>query len=223
MNRTCHAELGNWNDALTNACLELAFKGTPTSRHGIGAMTYGELSSISLQFLLAKVAEIQTRSPTALDNDIDSEGGLFVDLGSGFGRVVLGVACQQRPPRFGRALGIEIDSVLYAASMLARQRLEADPVGAALAVGRAMFAQADARSCLGLWAPADVLYVCCTCFDDILCAEIASLIDAAEGLRHGAIVVTVSRRLPASTLEPISCFPVDCSWGHADIFIDRKR
>lgn len=213
------SEIDLWEAQLRRSALADAFDGLPTASAGAGSLTYGELTWASLLQVLRSLSLMlgEARNLT------------FSDLGSGFGRVVLGVACFDLPSdaaatqyRFRRCVGVEIEPKLHAAATAALQRLTDHPIGGALVGSRVELICADALASSEQWLEGcDVLYVCCTCFDTPLLAKIGSLLD--KTLREGAIVITVTQSIPAACLEPVSEIDVDCTWGHAGIIISVCR
>lgn len=216
-------QVSNWENELCETALAEVFADVPFTSMGTGSLTYGELTPSSLRRIFA-LLEFHL---------CDRRGLNFVDLGSGFGRVLLGVACldngspcfseAQCRRRYSSCRGIEVVPHLHDAATRAHERLEAHPIGAALlGPGRVSFVCADALECAHKWLPyADVVYVCCTCFDDDLIKRISEALRL--GLKEGALLVTVCKRLQLqASMELLETVDSDCSWGHAEIYIERR-
>lgn len=252
-------ELERWRTAFIDSALAEAFADIPTATSNSGgSLTYGELTYPSIRAILSALEPLRRD-----EGGTDKATGLFVDLGSGFGRVLMGAACMAVPP-FAFLRGVEIDSALHIAAQGALLRLStsasplnwilgddvmtdqandaaaegkgkasAGPAAAeagaappstpvprsARAAERITLHCADGTKEPGLWLDADVLYVCCTCFEEPLRRALGALVD--RGLRRGALVVTVSRRLPSARLALVRTLPAECTWGHAEVFIER--
>jgi hypothetical protein len=125
---------------------------------------------------------------------------------------------------FKSVVGIEIAPALHEHAVGALERVRSHPLGD-FAVGpsddgEVTFLQGDILLCPEVWAGADFLYVCCTCFDENLLSALGALI--STHLKSGAVVATVSRRLGEASLEPLAELSAECTWGYADVFLERK-
>jgi len=200
-----------------------AFEGVPLTACGRhGSLTYGEITLKSLRKILDLSKRLLVPCETGLT---------FIDLGSGFGRVVIATACTGI---FESVTGLEIVPGFHESAIAALERLQAHVFGgfALMAdtlssdtpsdkVGtKVRFLEGDILECSEMWTSADFVYVCCTCFDDALLAALAALV--ASRLKRGAVVATVSRKLPTNCLELVCELSVECTWGYADVYIGRK-
>ena len=152
------------------------------------SLIYGEIPLPSLQSCFSAIRESEQESlpagPSALS-------GLFVDLGCGSGKVVLGAALERS---FRRVVGIELMPELHSMAMNLRAHwLEDESAGAA---GLSASPQMDllcadflSEESIQLWTKADVVLAHCTCFSvDLLNAMAA----AASAMRPDAFFITTT-------------------------------
>ena len=221
-----------WSDALQDIFLGIPTE--PTSEEGGSSpatsstsLTYGELSWESFDAILKAALEVVDSGGAGGAVQPEAQPRLsFVDIGSGFGRLVLGLACCESSARFRSSLGIEISTSMHAFGEVAKNRLQLHPIyRTQVATGETPLVDlvnsdaTDPETVL-LWANADVVYICCTLFDADLLARLGALVDTS--LKEGAVVVTISRRLPCSTLTPIAELEAECTWGFASVYIERR-
>mmetsp|Transcript_47164 Transcript_47164/g.106884 ORF Transcript_47164/g.106884 Transcript_47164/m.106884 type:complete len:233 (-) Transcript_47164:80-778(-) len=209
--------ISHWEAQLIDSSFYDVFEGVPLTIDGTASLTYGELTLSSLRKVLGVVRQFY-------GGELASGDGLFVDLGSGFGRLCIAMALEQGAlaEGFASILGIEINDQLHDASMGALRRLYSHSTADFFMRGRSVtLLCADATACPEAWCNADLLYICCTCFDAPLINALTKLID--KYLKDGSLVITVSRRLPVPSLETLEVFSAECTWGHAEIFLGRKK
>jgi hypothetical protein len=140
------------------------------------ARVYGELTSVGVRQLIRA---------TRLGAD-----DVFVDLGSGVGKVVLRVALAVPGVR---CIGIEIDGARHASACEALRRAEACGV---LEPGRCVFRHGDIRQ--ADFSPATVFFAHSTCFPAAMLGAVARRIAAQE--RAGTLVTTSRLTGRAGTL-----------------------
>jgi len=144
-------------------------------------------------------------------------GETFYDLGSGTGKAVfLAALCFD----FSRLVGVELFSGLGGAArqVLARYDAEIRPLLPQGEHPRIDFIDADLRQVDV--SDADVVFVHSVCYSPKLVSALALQL---EGLRPGARVVSVGRRIASTTLAWQSGFPVDMEWGEAFAWLYRRR
>jgi len=153
---------------------------------------------------------------------VPATGAVFVDLGSGTGRGVL-AAAELMP--FSRCIGVEILEGLHASALSVAAHYEktvrsnysaanGDPRAATrIELICGSFTDLD-------WAAAaDVVFCNSTCFDDALMDEIAL---QGQGLREGALVISLTRSLESPYFKLLSSEQYKMSWGHATINIAMR-
>jgi len=203
----------------------------PGAGAGAGNLTYGELTLPTLRRLLEHPAVAEcieganSRGGGGRKSDggggTGGTGGTFVDVGSGSGRVSVAAALLVE---VDTVLGVEVDEDWHAVASAARERLLAHADAGFIRARELMFVCADAVAAAAeTWVEAaDVAYICCTCFGPPLLAALAEVV---ERLREGAVVITISHKLPAreGVLEDV-CEPITgtCTWGHATIHMQRR-
>jgi len=133
------------------------------------ARVYGELTSVGVRQLI---------HATRL-----SASDVFVDLGSGVGKVALKVALAVPGVR---CIGIEIDGARHAGACEALRRAEACGV---LEPGRCVFRHGDIRQ--ADFCPATVLFAHSTCFPAAMLGTVARRIAAQDR----AVTLVTTRRL----------------------------
>ena len=160
------------------------------------SLTYGEVPPQSLRAVLAELRR-QPGGARAID------GGTFVDLGSGAGKVVIAAALERR---FARARGIELLPELdaLARALEARWRAGEGVEGELERAGDAAAPPTRVEFALGSvleerWDDATLVLTHCTCFAGELLAALAR---RAARLAPGAFVVTTSRVLPGGERAP---------------------
>ena len=132
------------------------------------------------------------------------------------------LACCESSARFRSSLGIEISTSMHAFGEVAKNRLQLHPIyRTQVATGETPLVDlvnsdaTDPETVL-LWANADVVYA--ALFDADLLARLGALVDTS--LKEGAVVVTISRRLPCSTLTPIA--ELEAEDQFASVYVERR-
>jgi len=212
-------------------------------------LTYGEVTLAAMQMIIQRCKQIKQglnvngeamagcRGSDAVGErgldggrafEAGGRGGWFYDLGSGAGRAVVAAALVHD---FDYAGGVEILEGLHKLSIDAKRRWhdlwEEERHGYGELCGDDApppivdFIQGDAAdvACMD-WRRGDLIFVNSTCFDDEVMQKIA---DIAEGVRPGAFVCTLTRRLPSE------CFvyhgpsiEFQMSWGETTVhFYER--
>jgi hypothetical protein len=213
------SEITKWETSLIDEALNDVFYRVPlTIENPGGSLTYGELTWESLKYILSVLHSILLE-----EGKLDTVEKSFVDFGSGFGRVLLGVACMDHGITFSEFYGVEIDACMHHQALEALNCLKEHPIGRALlGESKVTLLCEDGLQNYNSWnlESCDVLYICCTCFDATLSDAIASLVE--RHLPEGSFVITTTRRLNAPCLINMRSFSAECTWGHASIFIDMK-
>lgn len=146
------------------------------------------------------------------------KGEVFCDLGAGVGKQVLTAALLYD---FGKVRGVEILTDLHKTSKDILEEFK-KKYGSKLPEGKEMpdidflkgdFLRAD-------FSEADVLYMCSTCFSDEMMEGIAR---AAEMMKAGSRVITLTKPLPSDQFEEIHHEFYPMSWGTSQVFIYKKK
>mmetsp|Transcript_4469 Transcript_4469/g.7985 ORF Transcript_4469/g.7985 Transcript_4469/m.7985 type:complete len:235 (-) Transcript_4469:273-977(-) len=159
-------------------------------------LTYGEVSFWSFVHILLRL------KPEHSSN--------FYDLGSGTGRAVFiaSLACE-----FKRSVGIEIVESLHqvAVNRLAKLKQLRDNDRKSLQAGDGIelicgdiFKES--------WSDGDVVFVASTAFDDDLMGRLGK---ACESLKRGAVVITLSKKLPSKAFVIEHSAKYRMSWSPA--------
>ena len=228
------------NDAVT-----MSADGTIMLGLGRDGFTYGETTLSSVWQVLRQVDLGSYRcrcERSAPEQDADatarcSECGLhragasIVDLGSGIGNVVVGVALLaatgELPSQVGAVAGVELLPTLHAAATQALDRLHRDmatgsePVTPPLPLPLPPCTLHCA--CLEAYGlgDCDVVYMASTVFEDALLERFASR--AAHELRPGARVVTLGAPLRHPVFRQEAVVPCVNSWGTEDAFVHVRE
>ena len=145
------------------------------------------------------------------------EGGIFYDIGCGTGKPVFAAALLHP---FRRCAGIEVLTGLSAIAERIRRDFDAT-VRPALpephAATEIEIIRGDATALD--WRDGDVVFLNSTCFSGELMAALARL---AERLRHGAFVITTTKRLPSEAFELLEVSSMVETWGTATCFLHRR-
>ncbi len=161
------------------------------------ALTYGECTPESVQHLLA----ITGAKP----------GEVFVDLGSGTGKMVV-FAAFFLPLK--KSVGVELLPELHEAAQMVGRRYQ-EEIQPQLADDRR---ETELEYRLGDIFDADlsdadiVVSHCCTCFDDSLMQKLS---DKLESCKPGTRIVTITRGLSSPAFESVSVTPIQMGWGQA--------
>ena len=161
--------------------------------------TYGEILYSSIDKLIAAVPL--------------TEQDVFIDLGSGLGKVVLQFFLKSV---IKSAFGIEILPHLHDQAVIAAQKLQ-QQLPEFYSGGRELnFILGDA---LAIPIPtATVAFINCTCFPQLLLNQLGCLIDATPSIH------TVFSLRPISTLQRFKCIKsisIECSWDSALCYLYR--
>ena len=69
------------------------------------------------------------------------------------------------------------------------------------------------------WSDGDIIFANSTCFDDALMGSIA---EKAARLKKGAIVITLTKKIPGPHFKVLEHQLYQMSWGGATVFISQK-
>ena len=105
-------------------------------------------------------------------------------------------------------------SILRVRRILLPDRLH--PVISTLGFGR----EKSTLKNFALRAQADFIYTCTMMFGPELMREMAAL---AEGMRPGAVFVTVMLPLPSDAFEVVCTEPCLFSWGEVEVVVHRRK
>jgi hypothetical protein len=165
------------------------------------ARVYGELTAVGVRQLI-RVTRL-------------SAGDVFVDLGSGIGKVVLQVALAVPGVQ---CIGIEIDGARHASACEALRRAEAC---GALEPGRCVFRHGDVRQTD--FCPATVFFAHSTCFPAAMLGGLARRIAAQDR----AVTLVTTRRLTGragTLLAFVATRACQLSWDrHHRMHVYRRR
>lgn len=148
------------------------------------SLTYGELPLTSL---LKLVEHAKPRS-----------GEIFVDLGSGTGRLVMAAALLWP---FAKSVGVEKMHALMQASKKAEKQVTMPFQGEV----RWMLHDIEKAD----WLDGDIVLCHATCFDMPMMERIAA---KAKGLKRGARMLVLGQTLPPDTLRLVDNMPYRTSW-----------
>lgn len=166
------------------------------------------------------------------------ENSSFVDIGSGVGHALFAAAlchpfssvigCEALEPLHLK--GKELEAKYY--SIFSPAEGEAEPP-ADLKKTEMVFVHGDFQTKIDELFLPTVSVICCvaTCFDDSLletiCAqarEPSKQDPAIDAVKPGTFCITITKHLPdTKNWEILSAEPVQCSWGEATLFIQRKK
>ncbi|KAL6761321.1 hypothetical protein V8C86DRAFT_2535640 [Haematococcus lacustris] len=181
-----------------------------------GSATYGEVTTCGIDSLITQMWH------RLADNPLSRQGPVFMDLGSGLGRVVLqmALACGHA---FQRYIGLELSSTRLDQSEQVlswlREELGRDPA-AADALARVDFYQEDVTSSAVL-AEATHVFMCSTAFGAGACRQVVEQLAASPNFQ----VLVTSRELPLQHhLLRLGEFGCEMSWnaaGTAHVYVRR--
>ena len=182
-------------------------------------LTYGEIDYTTFAVTIEKIINMYGKPDVGASGPLgilQSNGGLFYDLGAGTGKPVIAAATLHP---FDFCTGIELLEGLHTLSM--------EAVFSYNSKGRAVGLDTQCQMIKGDfrdfnvkdWTDGDIVFANSTCYDDGIMDSIANL---GRKLKRGAFVVTISRRLPSIEFEVIENELHKMSWGDATIFIHQK-
>jgi len=182
-------------------------------------LTYGEIDYTTFALTILKILNIHGKPDVGSSGPLgilQSNGGLFYDLGAGTGKPVIAAATLHP---FDFCTGIELLEGLHTISTEAV--LGYNSKGRAVGLDtQCQMIKGDFRDLnVKDWTDGDIVFANSTCYDDSIMDSIANL---GRKMKRGAFIVTISRRLPSVEFQVIENELHKMSWGDATIFIHQK-
>jgi len=175
----------------------------------LNALAYGELSFQALAIIFEQIRVRCDRLHP------EQTGGIFVDVGSGSGKMCIAAAFLQH---FDEIRGIELVTGLHnlaVESVLPAFRAASFPeMHAGLATSKIEFINGDITTESVDWSDADVVVCNCAVFDETL---MKCLAQKSLTMKSGSVFVTTSRPLPLEIIEGVwnvvCAFKVNMEFG----------
>jgi Histone methylation protein DOT1 len=166
---------------------------------------YGEIVFNTLEEILARVKHLCNLE----------DGGIFYDLGSGIGKVVISAAIFHN---FAVCIGVELLPELYKLSLRLQHKYIKHKVKyywSKDATDDIRFINEDIFS--HDWSMATCFFANSTCFDDEMMIKISNY-----PVRPGTIGITTTKRLLKSSWQLLESSHKNMTWGKAKVFIQKK-
>jgi len=191
-------------------------EGTPEEDADV--LVYGEIDTVEFTELLNKYGGVN-----ALGGGGGDDGGrVFYDLGSGTGKAVCAAGLCAH---FRHVRGVEILPCTAAIASVLVEDFVRDVLPGSRPAGNALVSvdveRGDlfAREHLERWRRADLVFCNCVTWDD---DTMTTLSRHAEGLRPGAVFITVLCPLASDAFELVEEVELKFSWGSVEALVHRR-
>ena len=182
-------------------------------------LVYGEIATEDFMSLLEKYGATNGEEDSC---DGTLEGRAFWDLGSGTGKAVMTAGLCSH---FAHVRGVELLPCTAGIAAVLVEDFERDVLPGARPISTPLRSIAVecgdffAPECLARWQAGDFVFCNCVTWDDDTMGRLSI---AAEGLRPGAVFVTVLCPLSSTKFELVEEMELAFSWGAVECLVHRR-
>jgi hypothetical protein len=166
-------------------------------------------SEVTLELMQGVFAELRR-----MGDVLKRKAGIFVDLGSGMGKAVFAAAMLHE---FHMCVGVEVLKSLHDGALELLEIYDSRLKGQLRHAPKIELVLGDMVEFP--WQKAHVVFINMTTFTEQL---IDAVRDLAQGMKRGAVCITVTKQLRSKAWELVHVSEQELSWGSSQVYIHRK-